>query len=46
MERLADYPSDLWLFLVGIIALLATGEQTPAATRRALRAEGPGLAGR
>jgi hypothetical membrane protein len=46
MERLADYPSDLWLLLVGLIALLATREQTSAATPRSLRSAGPGLAGR
>jgi hypothetical protein len=46
MERLADYPTDLWLLLAGLMALLSTGERTAHSTQRLLRAGRLGTAER
>lgn len=46
MERLADYPTDLWLVVVGVGALLSTGTQAATAPRRSLETGHVGAAGR
>jgi hypothetical membrane protein len=46
MERLADYPTDIWLVLVGIIAVFSTSEQAAPATKLSFRAGRIGTAGR
>lgn len=46
MERLADYPTDIWLVVVGIMALLTTRERTAHATQRSLSMGSMGTVGR
>jgi hypothetical protein len=46
MERLADYPTDIWLVIVGVMALLSVREQTTRATQRAVRVGSVGAIGR
>jgi len=45
MERVAGYPSNIWLVIVGVIAILSTKEQTTPAARRPIRADGLGTVG-
>jgi hypothetical membrane protein len=45
MERLADYPTNVWLIIVGLVALLTTRGQIAPAAGRAIRMARPGVAG-
>jgi hypothetical membrane protein len=46
MERLADYPTDIWLVLIGVIAVLSASAQVVPANKLSLRAGSVGTAGR